>query len=182
MTYLSIAISIISLAIAVSAFYLSTPKARLKQEQLNCMRVVAGRTAIIFDQISVIATAKKHATAIDDYIFASFHANCGRLEESLDKAIGMGLYATLIGNQDHGLTYFNALSQSLKHITTNNNRQHLEEQMDTMHFVMGIERLMNICLEHRPKLYPTRLHDQLLRQAEPLKDMSRNYLETGNST
>ncbi len=105
------------------------------------MRVLASQTLILWDQTQTILSASKNGFEVDDYVFPSMRRNAQRLEESLQVAIGMGLWSVVVGDRPHVVTMFSAFSQSLVDASV----QASEEAWTKEHYLMGIVRLLDVC-------------------------------------
>jgi hypothetical protein len=107
------------------------------------MAVVASRATVLWDQMETINVVTSNNHQIDSYLFPSMKANARRLEESIDKAIGLGLFTVLVGGDSLSLTLYTAFIQSLSHAFRD---ESVEPQVWTkQHLRMGMVRLLESC-------------------------------------
>jgi hypothetical protein len=85
-------------------------------------------------QTIITATSINHQ--IDSCFFPSAKANARRLEESIGKAIGIGLFTVLASGDNLSLSLFAAFDQSLSHTFSDESVE--PEVWKNQHVLMGI--------------------------------------------
>ena len=95
-------ISVIALLVSICSMYLAyqnSPSQILKREQRSQMNILATRVLYVYDGITTLASAKKapkessqDAANVSEEQSCALENNARRLEESLDKVIGLGLW------------------------------------------------------------------------------------------
>ena len=136
-------ISAVALVVSFLTFWRTQPALQLKRDQQAQMAVVASRATVLWDQMETIRVATSKKDQIDPYLFPSVKANARRLEESIDKAIGLGLFTVLIGGDSLSLTLFTAFLQSMSHAFSDESFDH--EVWKKWHLRMGMVRLLQSC-------------------------------------
>jgi hypothetical protein len=136
-------ISAVALVVSSLTFWRTRPALQLKRDQQAQMAVVASRATVLWDQMQTIIAATSNNHLIDSYLFASMKANARRLEESIDKAIGLGLFTVLVGGDSLSLTLFTAFIQSLSHAFRDESVE--PEVWTKRHLLMGMVRLLESC-------------------------------------
>lgn len=175
---IALLVSVVSVAVTI---YRSAPSTLLFQKQMAAMRIVASRTMVLWDQLQTIATAQVTDSAIDSYILSSYQKNALRLEEALDKAIGIGLLSKLMGNHKHSFILYVAFVQSLNHVATleDPDKRPLEE-WTKQHFSMGLVRLIDILRKFDSPLLPQSVYHSLDEERlEKLTEEAWTYLDQG---
>ena len=175
---IALLVSVVSVAVTI---YRSAPSTLLHHEQMAAMRIVASRTMVLWDQLKFISTAHEISRTIDSYILSSFQTNALRLEEALDKAIGIGLLSNLMGNHKHSFILYVAFVQSLNHIATleEPDKQPLEEWMQP-NFSMGLVRLVDLQRKFDSSLLPQSVYDSMDEgRMKKLTEEAWTYIEKG---
>jgi hypothetical protein len=164
-------ISALALVISSLTFWRTRPALQLKRDQQAQMAVVASRATVLWDQMQTIIAAKSNNHQINSYIFPSMKANARRLEESVAKAIGLGLFAVLIGGDGLSLTLFTAFIQGLSHAFS---AESVEPEVWTkQHLLMGMVRLLESCRRYD--------NNSKSRLGVPLPSFSSDAIETSRS-
>ena len=175
---IALLVSVVSVVVTI---YRSAPSTLLYHEQMAVMRIVASRTIVLWEQLQTIATTQASGSTIDSYILSSYQKNALRLEEVLDKAIGLGLLSKLMGTHKHSFILFVAFVQSLNHIATLEEpaKKLLEEWM-SQHFSMGLVRLVDTLRKFDSSLLPQSVYNSLdERRLEKLTEEAWTYLDKG---
>jgi hypothetical protein len=100
------------------------------------LAVVASRATVLWDQMQTIITATSINHQIESYFFPSAKANARRLEESIGKAIGIGLFTVLASGDNLSLSLLAAFDQSLSHAFSDESVK--PEVCKNQHLLMGI--------------------------------------------
>jgi hypothetical protein len=164
-------ISAVALVVSSLTFWRTRPALQLKRDQQAQMTVVASRATVLWDQMQTIIAAKSNDHHIDSYLFPSMRANARRLEESMDKAIGLGLFTVLVGGDSLSLNLFTAFIQSLSHAFSDESVE--PEVWTKQHLLMGMVRLLESC-----KSYDNNSKSRL---GVPLPSFSADVIETSRS-
>ena len=175
---IALLVSVVSVAVTI---YRSAPSTLLYHEQMAVMRIVASRTMVLWDQLRTIATAQVSSSTINSYRLSSFQKNALRLEEALDKAIGIGLLSKLLGNHEHSFILYVAFVQSLNRIATleEPDKQPLKEWTE-QHFSMGLVRLVDVLRKFNSSLLPQSVYHSLDEgRLEELTEEAWTYLDKG---
>ena len=169
-------ISALALVVSFLSFWRTRPALQLKRDQQAQMAVVASRATVLWDQMKTIATVTSNNHQIDSYLFPSMKTNARRLEESMDKAIGLGLFTALVGSDSLSLTLFTAFIQSLSHAFSTESDG--PEVWRKQHLLMGMVRLLESCKRYDNNLkchlgvpLPSFLPDDI--------ETSRSYVHAG---
>lgn len=136
-------ISAVALMVSSLTFWRTQPALQLKRDQQAQMAVVASRATVLWDQMQTIIAATSNNHQIDSYLFPSMKANARRLEESIDKAIGLGLFTILVGSDSLSLNLFTAFIQGLTHVFSDESVG--PEVWTKQHLLMGMVRLLESC-------------------------------------
>jgi hypothetical protein len=164
-------ISAVALVVSSLSFWRTRPALQLKRDQQSQMAVVASRATVLWDQMQTIIAATSNNHQIDSYLFPSVKANARRLEESIDKAIGLGLFTVLVGGNSLSLSLFTAFIQSLSHAFSDESVQ--PEVWTKQHLLMGMVRLLESC-----RRYDNNSKSSL---GVPLPSFSPDVIETSRS-
>ena len=164
-------ISAVALVVSSLTFWRTRPALQLKRDQQSQMAVVASRATVLWDQMQTIIAAISNNHQIDSYLFPSVKANARRLEESIDKAIGLGLFTVLVGGDSLSLSLFTAFIQSLSHAFSDESVQ--PEVWTKQHLLMGMVRLLESC-----RRYDSNSKSSL---GVPLPSFSPDVIETSRS-
>lgn len=164
-------ISALALVVSFLSFWRTRPALQLKRDQQAQMAVVASRATVLWDQMQTITTATSNNHQIDPYLFPSMKTNARRLEESIDKAIGLGLFTALVGSDSLSLTLFTAFIQGLSHSFSTESVG--PEVWTKQHLLMGMVRLLESC-----KRYDNNSKRHL---GVPLPSFSPDVIETSRS-
>jgi len=164
-------ISAVALVVSSLTFWRTRPALQLKRDQQAQMAVVASRATVLWDQMQTIIATTSNNHQIDSYLFPSVKANARRLEESIDKAIGLGLFTALVGGDSPSLTLFTAFIQSLSHAFSDKSDE--PEVWTKQHLHMGMVRLLESC-----RRYDNNSKSSL---GVPLPSFSPNVIETSRS-
>lgn len=135
--------SVIALVVSFLTFWRTRPALQIKRDQQAQMAVVASRATVLWDQMQTIIAATNSNHQVDSYLFPSMRANARRLEESIDKAIGLGLFVVLVGGDSLSLTLFTAFIQSLSNAFSDESAG--PEVWTKQHLLMGMVRLLESC-------------------------------------
>ncbi|MEP5339712.1 MAG: hypothetical protein ABJL44_13505 [Algibacter sp.] len=148
---IEIVISIISTAIAslsfLFAFYVyrkSRHSVKLKENQDQQMQIIASQAILFWEQIQILMNANVNKYDVDPYIYISLKQNAKRLEESIEKAISLGLWNTIVPKRKRNSDGMHvAFIQSLMHQSVSD----IDTPIDWLkqHLIMGIVRLFEIC-------------------------------------
>jgi hypothetical protein len=164
-------ISAIALVISSLTFWRTRPASQLKRDQQAQMAVVASRATVLWDQMQTIIVATSNSHQINSYLLPSMKSNARRLEESVDKAIGLGLFTVLVGGDSLSLTLFTAFIQSLSHASST---ESVESAVWTkQHLSMGMVRLLESC-----RRYDNNINGHL---GVPLPGLSPDLIEASRS-
>jgi hypothetical protein len=164
-------ISTLGLVVSFLTFWRNRPVLQLKRDQQAQMAVVASRATVLWDQMQTIIATSSSDNQIDAYLFPSLKANGRRLEESIDKAIGLGLFTILVGDDSLSLTLFTAYVQSLSHTFSAEPAE--AEAWTKRHLLMGMVRLLESCRRYEK--------DSKSRLGVPLPSFSPDVLEYSRS-
>jgi hypothetical protein len=164
-------ISALALVVSFLSFWRTRPALQLKRDQQAQMAVVASRATVLWDQMKTITTATSNNHQIDPYLFPTMKTNARRLEESIDKAIGLGLFTALVGSDSLSLTLFTAFIQGLSHSFSTESVG--PEVWTKQHLLMGMVRLLESC-----KRYDNNSKRHL---GVPLPSFSPDVIETSRS-
>jgi hypothetical protein len=124
-------------------FLQSLPSARLRQKQRNAMRVLSGDLLVLWDQVQTIATSETRGFDVDPYLFPPMKQRAIRLMDSLDKAIGVGPFGTIVTRREHALPLYTAFSASLLNAAGSDG----EGEWLEPHLYMELSRLIRVCAE-----------------------------------
>ena len=175
---IALLVSVVSVAVTI---YRSTPSTLLYHEQMAVMRIVASRTMVLWDQRRTIETAQVSGITINPYMLSSYHKSALRLEEVLDKAIGIGLLSKLMGTHEQSFILFVDFLRSLNHIATlEGPAKKLLEEWLNQHFSMGLVRLVDTLRKFDSSLLPQSVYNSLdERRMEKLTEEAWTYLDKG---
>ena len=175
---IALLVSVVSVAVTI---YRSAPSTLLYHEQMAAMRIVATRTMVLWEQLQKIAIAQVSSSTIDSDILSSYQKNALRLEEALDKAIGIDLLSKLMGDHKNSFILYVVFVESLNYIATMEkpNKEPLEEGMN-LHFSMGLVRLVDILRKFDSSLLPQSVFHSLgERHLEKLTEEAWTYMDKG---
>lgn len=157
----AVMIASISLIISLLTYYRNSQSVQLKMEQTESMRIVAGQAIVVWDQLQTVITAQTQDYNVDSYVYTSLKQNCLRLEESLDRAVGLGLYGALVGNRSHALSMHTAFRQSLAWVRSLDPSASSPEDWTKMHLLMGMIRLLEQTKSFDSELLPKSVWKEL---------------------
>ena len=171
---LALLVSVVSVAITI---YRTAPSTMLDQEQIAAMRIVASRTMVVWEQLQMISNAAVMGNTTYSQLLPSYQRNAFRLEEALDKAIGIGLFSTLIGDRKHALILYVVFVQSLHHVATVKEPNKQPPKVWTNeHYAMGLVRLLDIMRKFDPPLIPQSAYDDIdLKKLEQFIEKAYTY-------
>jgi hypothetical protein len=170
----AILISLISAVIAGLTYFQNSAPAQLKTQQTECMRTVAARAAIVWDQLQTVLSAEKYKFSLDPYLFPSIQNNIRRLEEALDMTISAGLTKELISIRRNAVPLYCAFVQSLYFVTTLQSTDEIRDALIKEHFTMGMVRLLGQCMSFGKEMLPDQRSYSSLSQE--IKDQAWDYL------
>lgn len=110
------------------------------------MNIIASQSIVFWEQLQILIDSRVRNCDVDPYIFKSLKENTQRLESSIYKAIGLGLWNVFVpSNKKYSVTLHVAFMQSL----INNSSLETNSVDDWMadHLLMGVIRLLEMC-EH----------------------------------
>ena len=111
------------------------------------MRVLSGRAVILWNQLSTLLGAQARNIPVDPCFFPSFRLSVRHLEQALDDAIGMGLLTVIIGSRKDAMAMHRAFRQSLAAMEAVERPQQTPiHEWTNLHFVMGMVRLLDVCV------------------------------------
>ncbi len=171
----AVVISAISLTLSLLTYYRNSQSVQLKLQQTGSMRVVAGQSMIIWDQLEKVINAQATRLDVDPYLYTSLKQNCLRLEESLDRAVGLGLYADLVGDRPDALQMHTAFRQSLAWVHTIDPDDSMPEDWTSLHLVMGMIRLLDQTKSYEADLLPDTYWDEIS-IPQNMQDLAWSYL------
>ena len=170
-------VSCLSFFISALTFYQNSEKSQIKRNKSSQMRIVAAQSLVLWDQINTIISIQVHKFEYDPYIFPSVQINAKRLEEDLDAAIGMGLLSEIVGDHKNSLALYVAFCQSLSYIINLQDAENQPiEEWTKQHFVMGMIRLIDICINYEPDLIPSNIRSEISKKIDPLVEQSWTYV------
>lgn len=176
----AVLVSVISMLISVLTYYQNNSKSLLRREQIERMRTVAIRAAVLWDQIQTILAAAGYFP-VDDYLFPSVQNNAKRLEEALDLAIGSGLIHEIMSKHPKALVLYTTFLQSLYFITSKLSSDELQEACLKDHFTLGMVRLLDRCILFSPKVFPDDFQKETAEFIVPRAEMAWGYLDKNGS-
>lgn len=114
-------VSLLSLVLSVVTFWLNRPAAELARRQAAQMNLLAARAIIFSNQLLPLTFALRRNMPPDERSKQQLCINAKRLEEALDAAIGIGLWAVVLrggsaarGNNNFNYVfYYNKFASSL---------------------------------------------------------------------
>lgn len=136
----------------------------------NCMRAVAARTTLVWTQLRSLMYAHRDRLEVDPYLFSSMQINARRLEEALDAAICAGLIEEIITDRPDAWVLHAGFVESLVWAAELEKKE--REAVDNwmkQKYLFGLVRLIELCLNYKEPLFPSRLSAILARQIEGLQ-------------
>jgi len=140
---MSLIVSCLSLIVSFLAFWRGRPSSQLHRDQQGQMRVLTARTVVLWDQMLTVMGATSGKYSLDPYVFGAMRVSAHRLEEALDKAIGLGLWSRIVGDDPTSLPMYTALVRCLTDAA--NQEISSPEPWTKEHLVMGMVRLLDAC-------------------------------------
>jgi hypothetical protein len=140
--FIPVIISMLSILISILAFFRGRTASLLEVEKRKQMRVVSARAIVLWEQMQNVFSAIKMGHELDPYIKASMRKNGIRLEESIDKAISLGLWDVVVTSRENSIVLFAAFTQALEDASAS------EREYDVWaktHLLMGMVRLLDVC-------------------------------------
>ncbi len=144
---ISVGIAAFSLIVSFLTYWWNRRSVQLKIAQESQMIILASRVAVLWDQINSIISSKVHQYHVDPYIFESMRKNAFRLEEALEKGIGLDLWNILVEKRTYSLVLYSAFIQSLLYAASR--QEYNPDDWTHMHLVMGMIRLIDICQRYK---------------------------------
>ena len=144
---ISLIISGLSFGVSFLTFWLNRRSVQFKRDQESQMVVLASRAVILWEQLQNIVTVKVHDVTYDPFIFESLRKNALRFEDSLQKAIGLGLWSNLIGNKPGSTLLYSTFTQEL--LDSASSQENNINDWTGMHLLMGMIRTIEACERYR---------------------------------
>ena len=140
---ISLIISGFSFGISLLTYWRNRRSEQLKREQDSQMLILASRIVVFWEQLQNIASAKVHKYSFHPYIFDSLRKNATRIEDSLQKAIGLGLWTKIIGDNPQSTILYSTFIQDLLH-SASTQGERLDDWTGT-HLLTGVIRTIEAC-------------------------------------
>lgn len=137
----------LSLLVSVLTFLRNSPNAQLRRDQRAHMRVLSSRAIVLWDQLQTLIASQENKHDVDPYLYGAMRINARRVEDCLDRAIGLGLWSVVVGERkDHAIALHAAFTQSL--VDASSKEEAGTEPWLKLHLLMGMVRLPATCAEH----------------------------------
>lgn len=143
---ISLVISGLSFFVAFLSYWRNRPSVQLKKDQEYQMLILAGQSIVFWKQLESLAIVELSKSEVDPYIFGSLRKNALRFEDSLQKAIGLGLWTNIIGDNPRNIFLFSAFIQSLLNAGTS--KKNDITQFTSLHILMGVIRTIEACEQY----------------------------------
>lgn len=174
MLTISIIAIIVSMLSLAHTIWKNSERTWLRRQQQNSMRILSSRAVVLWQQIWLVLSATANKNPIDTFVFPSMQENAKRLEDALDHAIGIGLLPVLVEDREGSLVLHVAFVQSLASASQLSDKNPMEPWLGT-HLLMGMVRLLDVCLRYRTDLLPSSFKDMIRPKVIELKDEAWVY-------
>jgi len=171
----TVVVSVGSAIISALTYFQNGASSQLRHQQIERMRIVAVRAAILWDQVYTILAVEE----IDNYLFPSIQNNASRLEQALDLAVSAGLMREVISDRPNALPLYTAFLQVICYVTTPLPPNELREACRNDHFSLGLIRLLHQCLSFGHNILPEHFADRDYIRKKV--DMAWTYLDPRSS-
>ena len=139
----ALVVSFLSFIISFLTFWRNRRSKKLKILQDSQVLILASQAVVLWEQIQTLITANVNSYSLNSYVFESLRNNALRFENSIQKAVELGLWTRIIGNTHKDTLYYTGFIQSLIYSATTS-KNDINDWL-SQHLVMGMIRMLDAC-------------------------------------
>ena len=173
--------SLAAVVVAILAFWTYRdlrPKAQLKRRQDEHMSHLAVLVMQVLDRQQVFYAANLHDFEVDPYQFVAASREAKQLGELLDGCTQLQLTRYCVGvDRDHQWALYGALRAAVAEQAELDPSLATPDDYTKQHFVMGLIRIADLCLEYEGIEMPEDLVESQRRLDEDMHKLAWTYLK-----